>query len=154
VFDVLMMRFEVMEPRKAALRRIVRTAGPEPQIWRAILTSQRWMLEAAGLSPDGPRGALRTLGLASIYADAFRTWLKDDDAGLSTTMARLDRRLRRSERAIKNVRDLTTGVCNIVFARNRMRSGDAGAPEAHDGDTRDDGVPQNEDQGAADGHPA
>ena len=34
------------------------------------------MLEAAGISSDGIRGAIRTKGLAAIYGATLRDWLK------------------------------------------------------------------------------
>ena len=43
------------------------------------------------------------------YASVFGVWLEDDDPGLARTMAALDRRLRRGERAIASF-DRVTGM--------------------------------------------
>ena len=114
IFEVVMNRFDALEPYKPALRSIVRDAGrdmaPDPGLLRAVLASQHWMLQAAGVDTGGVGGAVRTLGLASVYASVFRTWLDDDDAGLARTMAALDRRLRRGE---QNLRALD-GMCGFA----------------------------------------
>ena len=55
------------------------------------------MLEAAGLSTTGVRGALRVKGLGAVYLVVLRTWLGDDDPDLARTMAMLDRMTRRAE---------------------------------------------------------
>ncbi|MGE0626812.1 MAG: TetR family transcriptional regulator [Hyphomicrobiaceae bacterium] len=134
IFEVVMSRFDAMEPYKSALRSIVRGAGrenPDPGMLRAILASQRWMLEAAGIDTSGAGGAVRTLGLASVYASVFHTWLDDDDPGLARTMAALDRRLRRGEQNLRALED----VCGVfgriagVFRRRPQQRGPAASGE-------------------------
>jgi ubiquinone biosynthesis protein COQ9 len=112
LFDVMITRFEVMQPYKAALRRIRDDLGSSfgealAQL-RPALKSQYWMLAAAGISGEGGRGFLRVQGLLAIYARIFQIWLDDDDPGMARTMAALDRRLRRGEsivRGVERVRD-------------------------------------------------
>jgi len=103
VFDVIMTRFDVMEPYRAALRSILADGGlpPLPGTVRKMMRSQHWMLVAAGIPADGPAGRVREAGLLSVYARAFREWLEDDDPGHAKTMAVLDRRLRNGERWIQ-----------------------------------------------------
>ena len=86
------------------------SAEPDPALMRTVLCSQHWMLQAAGIDTAGPRGAVRTLGLASVYSSVLRTWLDDEDPGLARTMAALDRRLRRGE---QNMQALD-GVCSVA----------------------------------------
>jgi AcrR family transcriptional regulator len=105
LFDVLMTRFEVMAPYRAGLRSVTKAGGMPLQLVPQVLRSQHWMLEAAGIPSDGPVGAGRTLGLTSLYARTFATWLDDDDPGRAKTMAALDRRLRRVESAMSWVDD-------------------------------------------------
>ena len=62
------------------------------------------MLEAAGLSASGLRGAFRIEGLGVLYACALRVWLKDESADLSKTMAELDKRLGQVEHYINMTR--------------------------------------------------
>lgn len=100
LFDVIMTRFDILAPYKAALQSIRAAGGADLALAPRLLASQHWMLEAAGIGTDGAAGAVRVAGLALAYASVFDVWLKDDDPGLAKTMAALDRRLRRGERAI------------------------------------------------------
>lgn len=101
LFDVLMRRFDVLQPDKKAVAMIVRDAFCSPLAVLChgpqLLASMAWMLEAAGLSSAGPAGMLRAKGLALVYLAALRAWLGDDGADLAKTMAVLDRGLRRAE---------------------------------------------------------
>lgn len=101
LFDVLMRRFDALQPHKAALRTIVRDAGGDPVAalsgLPSFLRSMALALEVAGLPSDGLRGALRVQGLAAVYAYVFRTWLNDDSPDMARTMAALDKALRRAE---------------------------------------------------------
>lgn len=114
LFDVIMGRFDVLEPYKHALKSIAADAMMDPSRVAAFLTTQRWMLEAAGISAHGVDGGLRVAGLAAVYGSVFRTWLEDDDAGLSRTMAALDRRLRRGEQALHRVADVRVVVGRVA----------------------------------------
>lgn len=130
LFEVVMSRFDALEPWKTALKSMARDAAADIARLGSLLTSQRWMLEAAGISADGVNGGMRIAGLAGIYASVFRTWLDDDDTGLARTMAALDRRLRRGEQAMQQVHDLKSGVERIFGAvcgavRGGARSGAA-----------------------------
>lgn len=142
LFEVVMSRFDALEPWKAALRSIA-AAGPslDPTRIEPFLASQRWMLEAAGIGTDGVSGGARVAGLASIYASVFRTWLDDDDPGLARTMAALDRRLRRGEQTLRQAEDVLSGleraanaVWNVVAsatgAGRSTGSGAAGGPSS------------------------
>lgn len=116
LFEVVMSRFDVLEPWKAAIRSIVGQGLPEPGQVGQVLASQRWMLEAAGIGSGGLEGLARTAGLASVYAAVFRIWLEDDDPGLARTMAALDRRLRRGERTMRRAEDVVKGLGRIASA--------------------------------------
>ena len=102
LFDVLMRRFDVLQPDRSAVRAIIRDSLCDPLAVLCqgpmLLCSMASMLEAAGLSSAGPIGALRTKGLALVYLIALRAWLKDDSADLAKTMAALDRGLRQAEK--------------------------------------------------------
>jgi AcrR family transcriptional regulator len=116
LFEVVMSRFDVLGPWKPAIRSIARAGAPEPGQVLGILASNRWMLEAAGIGSGGLEGAARTAGLAAIYAAVFRIWLEDDDPGLARTMAALDRRLRRGERAMRRAEDVMNGMRRVAGA--------------------------------------
>lgn len=106
VFEVVMARFDRLQPHRAALRSIHGAGLAEPVLMRAVLESQAWMLNAAGVATDGLGGGVRVAGLASVYASVFATWLDDDDPGLARTMAALDRRLRRGERTLGSLEEV------------------------------------------------
>jgi ubiquinone biosynthesis protein COQ9 len=103
LFDILMTRFDVLAPHKAALKSIHAAGSADLGLAGPFLSSMHWMLQAAGIGTDGVGGGLRVSGLAVVYARVFRVWLEDDDAGLARTMAALDRGLRRGERTMRNV---------------------------------------------------
>jgi AcrR family transcriptional regulator len=99
LFDVLMRRLEALAPHKAAIRSLARSARCNPPLALALngltVRSQAWMLNAAGISTAGIKGAIRAQGMACLYADVVRVWVNDDDPGLARTMAALDRALAR-----------------------------------------------------------
>jgi AcrR family transcriptional regulator len=102
LFDVLMRRLEVLEPHKAAVRSLTRSASRNPPLALALnglaVRSQQWMLTAADIDAAGPRGMVRAQGLAVLFASVLRTWVDDDDPGHARTMAALDRALARGQR--------------------------------------------------------
>jgi AcrR family transcriptional regulator len=126
LFDIVMTRFDVLGPHKKALQSIHASGGADLALTGPVLSSMRWMLEAAGIGTDGAAGSLRVTGLAAVYASVFRTWLEDDDPGHARTMAALDRRLRRGESAIRNVEQVTSVVTRLAtdgpaFLRSVLR---------------------------------
>lgn len=113
LFEMIMARFDAMNPHKPALRSIIDSREVDGTLLRSILESQTWMLEAAGVGTEGVKGQVRVAGLASLYGSVVKTWLDDDDPGMAKTMAVLDRRLRRGEQTMKNV-DGVLSVCEQV----------------------------------------
>lgn len=136
LFEVVMSRFDAMAPYKAALKSIANSMPCEPALIRQSLASQAWMLHAAGAAADGPQGTARVLGLASVYAATFRTWLDDDDPGLARTMAALDRRLRNGERSLATLDEVCAGARRVagiftgIFRPSAAQSKPAGDPPA------------------------
>lgn len=124
LFDVIMARFDALAPYRAALHSIGRAGVVDLAHARGLMTSQAWMLAAAGIANDGPAGAAKAAGLGSLYGSVFRTWIDDDDPGLARTMAVLDRRLRRGERtcdAIGSVRDSLGKIGAVICGRRSSR---------------------------------
>ncbi len=102
LFDAMMKRFEAMEPHKAAILAIRTLERGDPAA-RAALAARRlrtalWLLEAAGVSVLGLKGAARAAGLARILARVERVWRKDGP-DFTQTMAALDAALREAEEA-------------------------------------------------------
>jgi AcrR family transcriptional regulator len=102
LFDLIMRRFDALQPHKDGVRAIVRDASRDPVqaacLACAMKTSLSWMLEAAGLRSDGLIGLARIKGLGAVYLATLRVWLNDDSEDLGATMAALDRNLKRVER--------------------------------------------------------
>lgn len=118
VFDIVMSRFEAMQPYKSALRRIAAHLSCRPgeaaALFGSSLQSQYWMLEASGAKLDGPGGALRVGGLAAIYGKVFCVWLDDDTPTLDKTMAALDKRLGNGERLLSGVESVCADLCRLA----------------------------------------
>ena len=127
LFDVLMRRLETLEPHKAAMRSLLRSAMRNPGLAVALnalaVRSQQWMLSAADISAAGPRGMVRAQGVAVLYASVLRTWIDDDDPGHARTMAALDRALGRGQRWSGFLDDLLSIPGRVCRARPRRRRG-------------------------------
>ena len=102
LFDLLMRRFDTLQPYKPALEVLRRELPGDPATvlcaGAALLRSMRWMLEAADISTGGLRGALAVELTVVAYLSTMRVWQRDDSPDLARTMAALDARLRRIER--------------------------------------------------------
>ena len=98
VFDLLMRRFDALQPHRAALEVLGRELLADPPaalcVGAGLLRSMAWMLEAAGIAADGLRGIVAVKLTAAAYLSTVRTWMRDDSPDLAPTMAALDRRLR------------------------------------------------------------
>ena len=114
LFDVLMRRLELLEPRKAAVRSLLRSCRRDPGLAFVLnglaVRSQQWMLTAADIDASGPRGMMRAQGLAWL-SSVLQVWIDDDDPGLARTMAALDRALARGQRL---------SVFSIIFAGSSL----------------------------------
>ena len=101
IFDVMMRRFDALQPYKQALGAILLDMAGDPLGALASLPSFKrsmsWMLEAAGLETDGLKGLIRVEGLSLIYLGSLRVWLRDESPDQAKTMAALDSYLRRVE---------------------------------------------------------
>lgn len=133
LFEIVMARFDALAPYKAALRSISADASAELALIKALMSSQAWMLEAAGIGAGGLDGGVRVAGLAAVYVSVYRTWLADDDPGQARTMAALDRRLRRGERTIdaldgmaRSVRDVGARLATIFSRAQTSRTESSG----------------------------
>jgi AcrR family transcriptional regulator len=102
LFDLLMRRFDTLQPYKAALEMLRRELPGDPVTVLcagiSLLGSMRWMLEAADISTGGFRGAFAVKLTAAAYLSTMRIWQRDNSPDLARTMAALDARLRRIER--------------------------------------------------------
>jgi AcrR family transcriptional regulator len=110
VLDIMMRRFDALEPYREGLRSISRGLRRDPLSIAAMnqvaMNSQRFMLAAAGVDTTDALGPLKLQGAVAVFARAFETFLQDDDPDLARTMARLDRELDRGERLLRLADDV------------------------------------------------
>ncbi len=101
LFDVMMRRFDALQPYKAGLGNLLYDEARDPPAaisgLQRLLRSMAAMLETARISSSGVKGLIRTKGLAAIYLATLRVWLKDESPDMAKTMASLDGYLRRVE---------------------------------------------------------
>jgi AcrR family transcriptional regulator len=136
LFDILMRRLEAMAPYREGVREAAAWLRRDPAAALAmnqvVMSSMRFMLEAAGIEAEGAGGVVKLQGLALAWARMIRVWLDDDEPALSKTMAELDRVLTRGERVATGVDRLSalaspfTALAQAAFdARRRARRGEA-----------------------------
>ncbi len=101
LFDVLMRRVDVFQAHRDGVLALLRALPTDPAtaalLACATQRSMGWMLDAAGISSAGLRGALRIRGLLAVWLWTIRAWQNDASADLSATMAALDTALTRAE---------------------------------------------------------
>ena len=111
IFEILMLRFEAMQPYKEALRQINRDLPKEPiniiANGPSAALSMTKMLAAANLTANGLLGIAHAHGLLVVWLATARVWLQDDTPDMTQTMAALDRNLRRGEKFLKILPRLT-----------------------------------------------
>ncbi len=114
LFDVLMRRFEVLLPDRAALGILCRDLPRDPVSMVAAIPQVHCsfgrMLEAAGVSAKGLRGLARIHAIAAVWLATQRTWFSDDGEDMARTMAVLDRNLRRMEETAGRVLGLRSAA--------------------------------------------
>ena len=107
LFDILMRRLEAMAPYREGVREAAAWLRRQPAaafaMNQVVITSMRFMLEAAGIEVEGAASIVKLQGLALAWARVLRVWLDDEEPALSKTMAELDRVLTRGERAVAGV---------------------------------------------------
>ena len=110
LFDVLMRRLDALAPYKLGLEGVFEWVQRAPMAAAAInrleVNSMRFMLEAAGIESEGPVGAVKVQGLVLLWTRVIASWLRDDDPGLASTMALLDKELTRGSKIISRVDDV------------------------------------------------
>ncbi len=102
LFALIMARFDVLAPHKAAIQSLASTARRDPGLAlyfaHKVRTSMSLFLEVAGVNTATAQGRLKANGLAMLYGRVARTWFKDDSEDMSKTMAALDKALADAER--------------------------------------------------------
>lgn len=111
LFDVIMKRFEAMEPYRAGLRELMKFR--ETSLTHVVRlpahrhASAAWALASAGLDNDtGAPASLKRIAIAFVIAETERAWRKDT-SDFARTMAALDKGLRRAEERLGQLRRFT-----------------------------------------------
>lgn len=130
LFDTMMGRYDALRPHKDAVAALARGMSRDPAaamaLARVVARSMGVVLEAAGVSAEGWRGAVRRKGLLAVHMAVMRVWLNDDSTDQSRTMAALDHRLKRIERWAQAV----DKVGKSVRSRRRRANSAEMSPEA------------------------
>ena len=145
LFDVLMRRLDALAPYKLGLEAIFDWARRDPlaatALNRVVVNSMRFMLEAAGIDSEGPVGAFKLQGLALAWGRVLRVWFRDDDPGLASTMAELDRELTRGSGFVARAEDLNRLVSPLfTLARSLLERRPQRTParHSHHGERKDE----------------
>jgi AcrR family transcriptional regulator len=104
LFDVLMRRLDALAPYK--LGWLSRSPLSAASVNRLEVNSMRFMLEAAGIEAEGALGAIKIQGLVLLWGRVMRSWFRDDDPSLSSTMALLDKELTRGAQFVSRADDI------------------------------------------------
>lgn len=114
LFDVIMLRFEAMEPFRGGVTEI--TKFRETSLYHLVRlpnhrhASAAWALASAGLDNDaGAPASLKRVAISLVIAQAERAWRKETSGDFALTMAALDKGLRRAEERLGQFRRLTGG---------------------------------------------
>ena len=138
LFDVLMRRLDALAPYKHGLDGVAEWLARAPMaaasVNRLEVNSMRFMLEAAGIESEGPVGAIKVQGLALLWARVLRAWFRDDDPGLSTTMALLDKELERGGKFVARAEDVNRLVSPLVSLTRALFERRPSAPRGDSSD--------------------
>ena len=122
LFDVIMRRFDALNPYKDGVAAMFKDICARPVFWACawptFTRSLTWMLEAARIDHTGVSGVLRVKGLGLITLGAIRVWLADESGDMARTMAYVDRQFARAD-------SLQAALCRV----GRPRGGEEAMPE-------------------------
>jgi ubiquinone biosynthesis protein COQ9 len=97
LFDVMLKRLEILAPYRHAIESILKGVSAEPpeslRLLQSAYDSVGWMISAARVEEEAAWQSFGRLGLLRLYLRILAVWTRDD-AGLSRSMATLDRGLR------------------------------------------------------------
>ncbi|PKP81763.1 MAG: hypothetical protein CVT79_08375 [Alphaproteobacteria bacterium HGW-Alphaproteobacteria-18] len=113
LFDVIMKRFEAMEPYRPGLRELMKFREASlTHVLRLPVhrhASAAWALASAGLDDDsGAPASLKRIVVAFVIASTERAWRREKSADFALTMAALDKGLRHAEDRLGQLRRFTS----------------------------------------------
>ena len=109
LFELIMLRLELMTPYKKALYNIIDAFKNDLSAYKtvscSILSSLDFYLELTNSYDGSFLDGLKKNTLLIIYARTFMTWMNDNSDEMTKTMSELDKMLSFSERATKSFKD-------------------------------------------------
>jgi len=102
LFELIMLRLELMQPYRNALKSIKNSFKSEPQtaksVAKNVMNSLDFYLELTNALNDSFLDIFKKKSIFLIYSYIFMIWLEDDSDELSKTMSELDKLLTFSEK--------------------------------------------------------
>ena len=109
LFELIMLRLELMTPYKKALYNIIDAFKKDLSAYKtvscSILNSLDFYLELTNSYDGSFFDGLKKNTLLIIYARTFMTWMNDNSDEMTKTMSELDKMLSFAERATKTFKD-------------------------------------------------
>lgn len=98
LFELLMTRFELMQPERAAYSDIMPAALTRSCHAGRVLTPRltremHEIIEQAGVPVDGLRRHVAVVALSGLYLSLLEVWRQDDSTDMAKTMAAVDQRI-------------------------------------------------------------
>jgi len=102
LFEVLMMRFDVLQENRISFINIYNALKKSPKnilnLFPSFLESMIVTAELANFNVNGLKGSIRLKGIFIIYLITFYTWVEDNTLSLEKTMNALDKNLDQAEK--------------------------------------------------------
>ena len=102
LFEVLMMRFDILQQNRISFIKIYEALKKSPNnflnLFPSFLESMIVTAELANFNVNGLKGSLRLKGLFIIYLLTFYAWVGDNTLSLEKTMIALDKNLDQAEK--------------------------------------------------------
>ena len=102
LFEVLMMRFDVLQQNRISFINIYNALKTSPKnilnLFPSFLESMIVTAELAKFNVNGLKGSIRLKGIFIIYLITFYIWVEDNTLSLEKTMNALDKNLDQAEK--------------------------------------------------------
>ena len=101
LFELLMLRFEKLQPFKTSLRILLNDLKSKPrdlkEIYKKIINSLDFYMEISNSKKNFISDLIKLNSIFLIYSLTFKTWINDESKDMSITMAELDKWLSKAE---------------------------------------------------------
>ena len=101
LFELLMLRFEKLQPFKKSLRILLNDLKSKPgdlkEIYKKIINSLDFYMEISNSKKNFIFDLIKLNSIFLIYSLTFKTWINDESKDMSITMAELDKWLSKAE---------------------------------------------------------